>query len=152
MKNISKGKWGIDSHFLVYALDADSSFHSDTKALIDSFIQLKIELVIAQQNILEAERVFITVYKQDPSMVISALMEMITALGVQIVHPLSTTHDRYHQIVKSAVAKIDIFDYYLAATFIDHGISRLLTLNIKDFAGIKGFEVVNPFDHKYDDI
>ena len=38
-----------------------------------------------------------------------------------------------------------MFDVFLSATMLDNGITHIITVNEKDFTGIKGISVYNPF-------
>jgi predicted nucleic acid-binding protein len=38
-----------------------------------------------------------------------------------------------------------IFDLFLAATMLDNGVHTIYTENVRDFKGLKGIEVINPF-------
>jgi predicted nucleic acid-binding protein len=72
---------------------------------------------------------------------------LIESYGLSVVTPTSHTYQRFNEIIqeKEFTSKIDIFDNYLAATFMENGINQLLTVNTTDFAGIPGFKAINPF-------
>ena len=71
--------------------------------------------------------------------------ELKARIRVDRVSPLPTTIHRYHRLLKGAKVK-DIFDLYLAATLMDNGVKKLLTVNVKDFQGVEGLRVINPFE------
>lgn len=145
MMTTFSGKWVIDSNLLVYFLDQDSPFYSSTKDLFSYILSGKISATIAQQNILEAERVFVLAYKRDPSIVIRQLEDIIFNFRMDVISPLSDTYGHYHELLLSSGRPVDIFDYYLAATMLDNRVNRILTVNTKDFSKIKEIETVNPF-------
>lgn len=140
------GKWAIDSQILIYSLDAHSSFYPKTHDLFALINQGKIEPVVAQQNAIESERVLMRVYKKMPTDVVSDLTNILTSFDFEIVTPVGSTYLHFQDLI-TRVNSIprDIFDYYLAATLMDNGVSQLLTVNTADFAGIGGFTAVNPF-------
>src|SRR3989338_1161472 len=66
-------------------------------------------------------------------------------LDIYIITPINKTHSIFFEILSNSSDPSDIFDYYLAATMLDNGINRILTINTKDFSKIPGIEAVNPF-------
>lgn len=145
MKNILSGKWVFDSHFLVYSQDRQSPFYKETSGLFSLVLSGGIEMILAQQNILEAEKVLISVYHKTPVEVVQKFENIILNYNIKVITPQSNTYEKYHDlIIKYGVSK-DFFDYYLAATMLDNGYNRLLTLNMKDFSKIEEIEAVNPF-------
>lgn len=148
MTNISDGRWVFDSNLLIYFQDQRSVFHKDAVFLFSHISHGKIDPVVCQQNILEVENALLRTYKKKPLEVVDYMAEILDEFGFSVLSPLSTTYLTCQKLVLSAKRKIDLFDYYLAATMLDNGISRILTVNTKDFAGIKGIEAVNPFKQK----
>ena len=144
MRSIWQGKWALDSHFLVYVLDRSSPFFSKTKKLFEVLRQNQAQFCLAQQNILEAERVLIGGYKLRKADVLTKITNLLDAFNFRIVSPLPTTIFTYHRLLKSSRKK-NFFDFYLAATLLDNRIKKLFSLNVKDFPRIKNLLVVNPF-------
>ena len=142
MINSLKGKWGFDSYFLVYILDRNSPYFPKTSQFIKT-VHSKIDFNIAQQNILEAERIFINIYKLKKEEVITKIEDFLEAFNFSILCPLPSTIFKYHQLLRTYKLK-DIFDIFLAATYQDNNINNLFTMNTKDFHGIVNFNVVNP--------
>ena len=145
MKNILTGKWVFDSNLLVYFLDEKSSFFEPTKQLFSLIIIKQITGILAHQNILEAENVFITKYKLNKDAVLDSMEKVVDSFYFELISPSATTFEQFNKLYSSSTAKTDIYDYYLAATMLDNGINRILTGNSKDFSRIPGIEVVNPF-------
>lgn len=146
MKIISSGKWGIDSNIILYALNSSSVHHSAAKEFFTHVLQRKdISLVVAQQNIIEVERVLINVYKQKVDKVVQTLQQFVDGFQCNVICPLPTTITRYHKIV-SYQKKLDIFDAFLAATYLDNEVNTFFTLHSKDFKHIDDFKVYNPFE------
>jgi len=145
MVNIPEGRWLVDTHFLVFSLDALSPFYEPTRDLFIAIQEDKLEAVVALQNILEAENVLIKKYAQDKNEIVKYIEGVIDAFNITIISPTPTTYLTFHKLIKLAPTSIDLFDYFLAATMLDNKIGNLLTLNTKDFSDIKGVRAVNPF-------
>lgn len=147
MKTILTGKWVFDSHLLVYILDADSPFYFAAQKVFSLIPEGKIQPVVAQQNLLEAENVLVRFGKISLNESHRAISDLIKNFQFALIHPMSTTYAIYDRILNENKEenKIDLFDYYLAATLIDNRVPRLLTLNTRDFSAIKNFQAINPF-------
>lgn len=139
------GKWVFDSNLLIYFLDQSSSFFEQSKLLFGRILSGKIEAYCGQQNIIEAERILIQKYKKAIGETTSRLEILISEFSFQVITPFPYTLKTFHSILPSIKSGGDIFDYYLAATMLDNGINKILTVNTKDFKGIKEIEAVNPF-------
>lgn len=105
------------------------------------------QLFTANQNILEAENVFVSVYRMHISKAVSAVMNFINDFDISIVSPLPVTIHQFHShIMRTKKIEIkNIFDRYLAFTYLNNDIDQLLTNNEKDFMHIPGLKVINPF-------
>lgn len=148
MQNIPSGKWGIDTNILVYAQDRKSPFYEKSRFLFAQAINRSLEMVVSQQVILEAHSVLIKVYKRPPKEVVALIGAIVSNFSISVVCPLSTTLHRFGDLLSSTPSSNDVFDIYLAATLLDNGITKLLTANERDFTGIEGLYVVNPFLNK----
>jgi len=146
MMNTFEGKWVFDSNLLVYALDNKSPYHAVTIELFKQFRKSTRALpIVAQQNILEAENVLVTYYHLEVKKVIYAIEQLLNTFQFEVITPLPTTYLRYHIITESLRTKTNVYDYFLAATMLDNDIASLITANDKDFVGIEGLSVYNPF-------
>ena len=145
MKNTLKGKWVIDSQLMVYGLDEDSPFYPEAQKLFYSIYNGQIEAYCALQNIIETENTLIIRYKQPIRTVIDKVNNMLEVSRFIIISPLITTYQKFHLLIKSIKYNFDLYDHFLAATMLDNGMNRLLTVNTKDFSKIPGIEAVNPF-------
>lgn len=142
--NTLRGKWVFDSNILVYSQDSKSPFYQKANRLFSQILSGDIKPVVAQQNIIETERVLTQVYKQDPAEIVRLLEDIIFNFHIIVITPLSTTYERYHSLLLKADRPNDLFDFYLAATMLDNEIDRILTVNDKDFSQIKEIEAINP--------
>ena len=146
MMNTLSGKWVFDSNIFIYFLDQSSPFFKLSKALFAEIISGKVKAYCGQQNIIEVERILIQRYKRTVSETISKLDLLITEFSFQVITPFPYTLKKFHSILPTITKGADVFDYYLAATMLDHGINRIMTVNTKDFSKIPGIEAVNPFN------
>lgn len=138
----SKEKWGFDSNILIYALDMKSPYYLNTKKFFTS-TELQ-NLFIAQQNIVEIEKVMVTFYRLNKNIVTKILNSLLEAFEFNIITPRPTTLRKYHELLRTYKRK-SFFDLYLAATYLDNDIKHFFTLNLKDFKNIPGFTAINPF-------
>ena len=145
MKNTLNGKWVFDSNLLIYGLDKFSSRYHDVYHLFELGKEGKIQIIVAQQNIIETVHAFVKGYKSPIEEVIYNIKGLLDELDIYIITPINKTHSIFFEILSNSSDPSDIFDYYLAATMLDNGINRILTINTKDFSKIPGIEAVNPF-------
>lgn len=139
-----QGKWGFDSHFIIYLLDGKSPYFTPTLKLFKILLKNKVKLAITQQNILEATRVLIGYYKLDYKKVVKSVNDLISDFDFTVYSPLPTTLSVFYKLFEVSRKK-QIFDTYLAATYLDNSIHNLLSLNVRDFSGIVGLKIINPF-------
>ena len=145
MTNISAGKWVFDSHLFVYSQDIKSPFYKVTSHLFSRVLSGEIEIVCAQQNIIETENVLIRFYQKDSSKIVNILEDILLNYNIDVITPDPKTYEHYHDLIIKSKQPYDLYDYFLAATMLDNGIDRILTGNTKDFTQIPGIEAVNPF-------
>ena len=145
MVNVPVGRWLLDTHLLVYSLDALSPFYELTRELFMALQEEKFEGVIALQNVLEAENVLIKKYDQNKNDITNYIENVIDAFNFTIIAPTPNTYLTFHKLLKKSLTSVDLFDCFLAATMLDNKIGNILTLNTKDFSGIKGIQAENPF-------
>ncbi|MBU0569656.1 PIN domain-containing protein [Patescibacteria group bacterium] len=144
MMNTSSGKWGFDSNILVYAFNKDSGFYEKSRVLLEYVFKSGTALYLTHQNILETERVLIQTYKFPKKKVMRDIESFLDAFDFTLITPLSTTIYYYHKLLTNNKPK-NIFDLYLAATYLDNGVNQIFTANEKDFVGIPRFKAVNPY-------
>ena len=68
----------------------------------------------------------------------------INSFMFNLVSPLPTTLYRYQEYFVK-MEKNNMFDLYLAATYLDNGVKQIYTANESDFVGISGLKAVNPY-------
>ena len=139
------GTWACDSNILIYALDKDSRYYKQSRELFTLVKERRLDIVIAQQNILESINVLVHQYKTPLNKTVAAIYGLLSELDIDLVAPQSTTVQTCFHLFPAHQLRVDIFDYYLSATLIDNKITQLLTVNTKDFKYIKQLRVYNPF-------
>jgi predicted nucleic acid-binding protein len=133
----------IDSNVLVYALtDA-----SPKQKIAQNFLQSQKYITFAQQNIFEATRVLTHPKFSDPFSIteVKTAMEIIIS-QTKIIHPTSITLELAFQLLqKYQITGTEVFDAYLVATALSHGITQIATDNVKHLGKYQEIDVVNPF-------
>ncbi len=147
MKITLKGKWGFDSNLIVYSLTNTSPFYLKMTEFMKVYKRSEIQLVTTNQNILEAEKIFTLLYGLKLSKAISAVMDFINDFDIAVITPLPITIHQFHSYIEKErqFNPKNIFDTYLAFTYLDNEINQLLTNNEKDFKNIPNFITANPF-------
>ncbi|MBI4066772.1 type II toxin-antitoxin system VapC family toxin [Candidatus Gottesmanbacteria bacterium] len=145
MRITLNGKWVFDSNLFIYFLDKSSPFYEQARALFAEIISEKIQPYCGQQNIIEVERILVQRYKITVPEITPKVDTLITEFHFRVMAPFPYTVKTFHTILPSIKSGGDIFDYYLAATMLDNGINRILTVNTKDFSQIKEIQAINPF-------
>lgn len=146
MKTILRGRILLDTNILIYAYDRSSLYHAKAAEIIKLALAGDFEAVVAQQNLVEFANVLTSNYKISASSV-SQDIENISK-DFQLITPLPKTIHLFLTLIRDLNVKTYLFDIYLVATMISNDIESLITLNDKDFAGIKGLTVINPYKNK----
>lgn len=135
----------VDSNILIYSLNSSSE---KCKKAQDFLQKNQLQLCVAQQNIFETLRV-LTHSKSPQSL---SPKQAITALSLVtkhfvVINPLpDTEYLALELIAKHTVAGNKIFDAYLVATALSHGVTAVATDNTKDFKMFEMLKVINPFE------
>jgi len=137
-----KGKCLLDTNILVYAYNQASPFHKKAREIVLDAALGKFEAVVAQQNLIEFCNVLTDQFHIPAPSVKKDLLDITADLSV--IHPLPQTILIFADLLTNS-KKGQIFDLYLAATMLDNDIDNIITLNNKDFEGVKGIAVFNPW-------
>jgi len=143
MKIISDTKYLVDTNIFIYGYDAKSPYYKETRSLLQNLVVQDIDIYITLQNIVEFCNVLIRDYKLSSSSTIGYAQEIL--LDFKIIVPKTTTISVFLNLLQKTKSKFYVFDLFLAATMLDNGISHIITANEKDFVGIKGILVYNPW-------
>jgi predicted nucleic acid-binding protein len=134
----------VDTNILIFALDIDSEKNSQARQFLSKNAT---HICIAHQNILEAIRVL--THKSFPKRfeVDDAISKVeIFRKAFKIISPPVRVDEIALSFVKNyKLNGNQIFDAYLAATALSHGINTIATDNEKDFEKIKEIKIINPF-------
>jgi predicted nucleic acid-binding protein len=149
MRRLFGAKCLLDTNVLAYALDRTASHFLAASQLLAHCVAGDIDGYVAQQNLLELLHV-LTAYRH------IALAQALSDVHAFARHPrltvigpapqtLSTFFRLAHPVATSG-GRIDLFDTYLVATMVDHGVMTLVTANVKDFRPIAttaGIDVID---------
>jgi len=138
----------VDSNILVYALQHTSPKKSVAQHFL---VDHQAELVVAHQNILETLRI-LTHTKFPNSVIPKDAIESLEGIvsGLVVVYPSCETISIFWELVtKYNKSSNALFDVYLVATMLSHGIQIIVTDNQKDFS-FEEISVINPFKEKYE--
>jgi len=133
----------IDSNVLVYIIDSSEERKTRTALkLLDTVAQKPSEYVVAEQNLREFSAV-ISRNKQFPEeKFYESLNAFLSAFGEIIRDEI---HDWLEAFTISRSHATSYWDALLAATMKRHGITKIITENVKDFRKVPGLTVENPF-------
>lgn len=138
-----------DSNILIYAYDSKSPFHEEAKSFLEEKSEIKGEVCLAPQVILELFGII--TQKAKKPLKISTALQIIKEIkeneNLLFISPLSVTYFKALELAeKYEIKGRDIFDLYLVATMIDNGINQLATHNIKDFEKFSEISVFDPVE------
>jgi predicted nucleic acid-binding protein len=137
----------VDANVLVYAALKDDSRHDVAKALLKDSSRGTIcispqILTEFYSTITSSKRVTVPYAPMD------AVKFIETLLGYEHIRVLPISRevsDRLHALLKTYGVKGPlVFDLQIVATMLVHGVTKILTYNVRDFDKIAGLEVVEP--------
>lgn len=134
----------IDTNLIIYAINSASPKHDQAKQFL---LDNKRDLIVAHQNILEAVRV-LTHPKFSHPMIFLKAEKSVNAItrATIIVSPTDETLPIAIMLMhKYSRGSNRIFDAYLVATMITHGIKQIATDNDRDFTLYTEITTINPF-------
>ena len=133
-----------DSNILVYALSTTSAKYTTAQQF---FLKEQHILCLAHQNILESIRVLThpvlpNAMKSDEARIaVGAIASALT-----IIAPSQETYAIFIELMrKYKLISNAVFDTYLVATMLTHGVTRIATDNERNFSRYKEIAVFNPF-------
>ncbi|MEK7119266.1 MAG: type II toxin-antitoxin system VapC family toxin [Patescibacteria group bacterium] len=134
----------IDTNLIIYAINSASPKHNQAKRFLS---QNQSDLIVAHQNILEGMRV-LTHAKFSHPMTFFQAEKAVDAIAkaATIISPTEETLPIAMVLMhKYTRAANRIFDAYLVATMLTHGIKKIATDNDRDFTMYEEIAVLNPF-------
>ncbi|MBI4066482.1 type II toxin-antitoxin system VapC family toxin [Candidatus Gottesmanbacteria bacterium] len=137
----------IDTNLIIYAINTASPKHSRAQQFLRDNQNL---LAVAHQNILESIRVLTHEKFSHPMTFAKAEKAVMAIVSVMaIISPAEETLPIALMLMeKYAQAANRIFDVYLVATMLTHGIKEIATDNDRDFNVLKEISVFNPFSSR----
>lgn len=130
----SGARYLVDTNILVYSVDRASPFHIAARTLLEDGVERGTPFVIAHQNVLEFIAVLTSGHRVPISEATNDAESFIAHM--ECIAPLPTTWETCANLLRTAKRRPYIFDCYLTATMLDHGIHRIITQNKKDFEGL----------------
>lgn len=141
----------LDTNILVYATNEDSPFFAKAKTLRDQALSGVILACISPQVLSEFYSI-VTSPKRvakplTPKEARESVEDYLLAKSI-LKLPLreSATKRMVELAEKYQIKEQNIYDAQLVATMLDHGVVRIFTANVKDFAAFKEIEAVNPLE------
>lgn len=141
----------IDSNVLVRAYQTDHPHHAAAGKLVASIALGQRSGAVAHQNLLELYRTVTDPKKMSQPASHEAVSRVLSSYlnsRFKVIIPTAETFRILVELQKRspfASRGLKIFDWYLAATMLAHGITTILTENTKDFVKIPGITAINPF-------
>lgn len=134
----------VDSNILIYAINRSSPKHQAAQSYLQ---EQRDVLCVAHQNVLESLRVLTHRVFPQP-MTLSAALSAVTSMvdTCLLLTPTRSTYELTKELMKHYDLRADaIYDTYLVATALTHGVMKVATDNEKDFRIFKEITVINPF-------
>ena len=140
----------LDSNILIHAANAASHAHDTAKRLRDQAVEGILPSCLTPQILWEFYAVITNARRVDqPLTQESALREVqayVQATQIALLLPRRSAVERTLSfLARHRVRGLRIFDLFLIATMLDHGVRRIYTENVEDFQGFREIEAINPF-------
>lgn len=139
----------LDANILIHAANAASSVHEAAKRLRDQAVEGVLQACITPQVLWEFYSVITNPRRVDrPLSQARALQELqayVKATSIAMLIPERSTVERaLYLLARHPLTGLRIFDLYLVATMLEHGVRRIYTENVADFKPFQEIEIVNP--------
>lgn len=137
----------IDANVLVYSIDEDAPQHPDSSAVIDAGLAGRLPAVVVPQVLLEF---FATVtnsrrFNAPLSPEAAWLVVEMLQRGLKVLEVLPTVMGHLATLVQNRrPLGQTVFDAFLAAQVLSHGLGSICTYNTRHFSGIAGIEAITP--------
>jgi len=133
----------IDSNILIYSLNRDSPKQQTAQR----FLHSQKQLIFAQQNIFETLRILTHSKFPNPFPTTEAIkaIALITDQAKVVAPTIETLDIALALTEKYQIKGAEVFDAYLVATAMSHGIAQIATDNTKHLEKYTEVEIVNPF-------
>lgn len=136
-----------DANVIRYANDVDAPQHRPSNELINALIAARIPGELVPQVLLEYFSIS-TDRRRVPQVISAAdAWQQVAALraGCRMLEVLPRAVDILGQLLAVRAPRgAAVFDLFLAAQMLSHGVATICTYNVRDFAGIPGIEAIMP--------
>lgn len=137
----------LDANVLVYAINADAPQHGASRAVVDESMHGRVPGVLVPQVLLEFFAVVTNPGRVGRPLEPARAWQQVAALrsALPLLHPEQQVLTELDRLVSARQPTGgDIFDISLVAQMRAHGISRICTYNVRDFAAFAGVIAVTP--------
>lgn len=130
----------VDTNVLVYSVDEDSQFHLKSQYLISS---TDFNLYTTSKNLSEflvvlTRGIEITVTVEEALESLEDLMSYLT-----ILYPSKDSFSRFKELLSKYKPKgLKIHDFEIISIGLENGVSKVATINVEDFKGVKEIELI----------
>ncbi|MBI2070839.1 MAG: PIN domain-containing protein [Elusimicrobia bacterium] len=139
----------IDTNILVYAWLTNAPGHERARSFLSDAFNRRGEFCLAPQVLWEFFSVVTHPKKTNPPIAASVAAEIVESMmhcGLSILIPSLKANAITAELLKNFPQRRGglIFDLYLAATALEHGVNQICTADLKHFENIQGLSAVNP--------
>ena len=140
---------GIDSNFLIACELQEHAHHTMARQLLDSLVSAKEQFVLAPQVIAEFIHIVTDGRRLQSPRTVAEALELAdlwrTASDVAVVAPgLDAIELFFRWMSEFSLGRKRVLDTMLAATYATAGVSRIATIDIRDFQVFGVFQFVAP--------
>ncbi|MFQ5740783.1 MAG: type II toxin-antitoxin system VapC family toxin [Acidobacteriota bacterium] len=137
----------LDTNILVYAADQESLFHQETRSFRDEAVHGRVSACVSP-TVLKEFYAIVTDSKRvrNPLSPANALQEVQAyRQALKVIYPSSAAMDRLKELIdRYPVKGQEIFDVFLVATMLEHGVGTIYTANVRHFEKFKEIRVKSP--------
>jgi len=127
----------LDTNILIYALDKTNAYHSQAVALLNNNDYL---FTVTTKNIAEY---FAVCSKLQIPLAQALLFYRSLCQNAKILFPNEASLIIFEQLIEKYQPKGNrVFDIEIISVALAHGVSDIVTVNLKDFDAIKGISIV----------
>lgn len=137
----------MDSNILVYAADKRSPYHPKAKAFRDKAVRGEIAACVSSTVLTEFYAVVTDTKRVANPLNPSQALKEIEAYQrtLPVLYPTTIAMGKLGDLIeKYQIKGQDIFDAFIVATMLEHGVDRIYTANRKHFERYKEIHVETP--------
>lgn len=136
-----------DANILVYAVNQDAPQHEASTALIKAAEEGLVTVELVPQVLLEFFSVVTNPRRVPQALTPADAWQRVATLRSAL--PLLPVQTRAMDLLDTLVSSRQprgraVYDLFLAAQILSHGIRTICTYNVRDFQGIAGIEAITP--------